>query len=65
MNKKIKPSKTKLGGFIMNKKCNLGVNCDVCNCKHNVAGCKCELLSIDVTRYNSTEHHFCKSFQEK
>ena len=28
---------------------NIGVTCDVCECCHNVSGCKCDLPQIKVT----------------
>ena len=28
---------------------NIGVTCDVCECSHNVSGCKCDLPQIKVT----------------
>lgn len=48
---------------------NTGVSCDVCACRHNMAGCKCDLPEIKVTEHCtcSTQEipHFCKSYEEK
>ena len=48
---------------------NTGVSCDVCACRHNMAGCKCDLPEIRVTEHCtcSTQEipHFCKSYEEK
>ena len=30
---------------------NTGVSCDVCACRHNMAGCKCDLPEIKVTEH--------------
>ena len=38
---------------------NTGVTCDVCECRHNVEACKCDLPQIKVT-----EHCTCSSQQE-
>lgn len=48
---------------------NTGVSCDVCACRHNMVGCKCDLPEIRVTEHCtcSTQEipHFCKSYEEK
>ena len=48
---------------------NTGVSCDVCACRHNMAGCKWDLPEIKVTEHCtcSTQEipHFCKSYEEK
>lgn len=51
---------------------NQGVICDVCECRHNVASCKCDLSQIKVTEHcNCTADqkmetpHFCQSFEQK
>ena len=35
---------------------NIGVTCDVCECCHNVSGCKCDLPQIKVTEPVSYTH---------
>lgn len=45
--------------------CNKGVNCDVCNCKYNVDGCKCTLDKISVTMAGEKYRHFCGSYKER
>ena len=32
---------------------NTGVTCDVCECRHNVQNCKCDLPQIKVTEHCS------------
>lgn len=50
---------------------NVGVICDVCACRHNVAGCKCNLSEIKVTEKTSTPTngvevpHYCKSYEAR
>lgn len=51
---------------------NTGVTCDVCACRHNMNGCKCDLSQIKVTEHcgcasnQSTEiPHFCQSYEKK
>lgn len=49
---------------------NTGVNCNVCECKHNTECCKCSLPVIEVT-HNAAQMqavetpHFCKSYEKK
>ena len=45
--------------------CNKGVNCDVCNCKYNINGCKCKLDTISVTMAGEEYRHFCGSYKER
>lgn len=49
---------------------NTGVNCNVCECTHNVSGAKCNLSKIDVVNDKTGANaiatpHFCKSFDKK
>ena len=50
---------------------NTGVVCDVCACRHNLSGCKCDLPEIKVTEHCSgCQHtvenpHFCQSYEER
>ena len=49
---------------------NVGVNCNVRECVHNIAGAKCNLEKIDVTNEKTGSNavatpHFCKSFNGK
>ena len=49
---------------------NVGVKCDVCECVHNMASCKCNLRTIEVTNQKTGANsvdvpHFCKSYQSK
>lgn len=48
---------------------NVGVICDVCACRHNVAGRKCDLSEIKVTEKTTTPTngvevpHYCQSYE--
>ena len=48
-----------------------GVTCDVCECRHNVQNCKCDLPQIEVTEHCSctTQQvetpHFCQNYEKK
>lgn len=42
--------------------CNNGVCCNVCACKHNVDGCKCNLNQIKITKGDGTSLHYCESY---
>ena len=50
---------------------NIGVTCDVCECSHNVGGCKCNLPQIKVTEQCTctTQEvetpHYCQSYEKK
>ena len=50
---------------------NIGVTCDVCECSHNVSGCKCELPQIKVTEQCTCNTqqvetpHYCQSYEKK
>ncbi len=46
----------------MKDKCNNGVCCNVCVCKHNIDGCKCGLNQIKVTKGDRTSLHYCESY---
>lgn len=48
-----------------NCKCNSGVCCNVCACRHNVDGCKCNLSQIKVTKGDGTSLHYCGSYCPK
>ena len=42
------------------------VECDVCNCVHNLNGCKCNKDGIKITMDNDNENaHYCKSYEKK
>lgn len=49
---------------------NTGVSCDVFECKHNVAGCKCDLAEIKVTEKCTCSSqsvdipHYCQSYEK-
>ena len=36
---------------------NTGVTCDVCECRHNVQSCKCDLPQIKVTEHSVSYTH--------
>ena len=46
---------------------NIGVTCDVCECSHNVSGCKCDLTQIKVTEQCTCDTqqvetpHYCRA----
>lgn len=50
---------------------NMGVICDVCECRHNVGSCKCDLPQIKVTECTTCSSqqvetpHYCQSFEKK
>ena len=50
---------------------NIGVGCDVCECSHNVSGCKCDLPQIKVTEQCTCDTqqvetpHYCQSYEKK
>ena len=50
---------------------NIGVTCDVCECCHNVSGCKCDLPQIKVTEQCTCDTqqvetpHYCQSYEKK
>ena len=50
---------------------NIGVTCDVCECSHNVSGCKCDLPQIKVTEQCTCDTqqvetpHYCQSYEKK
>lgn len=50
---------------------NTGVTCDVCECRHNVQNCKCDLPQIKVTEHCSCttqqveNPHFCQNYEKK
>jgi hypothetical protein len=50
---------------------NTGVTCDVCECRHNVQSCKCDLPQIKVTEHCSctTQQvetpHYCQNYEKK
>ena len=50
---------------------NIGVTCDVCECSHNVSGCKCELPQIKVTEQCTCNTqqvetpHYCQNYEIK
>ena len=50
---------------------NTGVRCDVCECRHNVGSCKCDLPEITVTERCTCSSpqvdipHYCKSYEKK
>lgn len=50
---------------------NTGVTCDVCECRHNVQNCKCDLPQIKVTEHCSctTQQvetpHFCQNYRKE
>ena len=45
--------------------------CDVCECCHNVSGCKCDLPQIKVTEQCTCDTqqvetpHYCQSYEKK
>ena len=39
---------------------NTGVTCDVCECRHNVQNCKCDLPQIKVET-----PHYCQNYEKK
>ena len=50
---------------------NTGVRCDVCECRHNVGSCKCDLPEITVTERCTCSSqqvdipHYCQSYEKK
>lgn len=50
---------------------NTGVTCDVCECRHNVQNCKCDLPQIKVTEhcFCTTQQvetpHYCQNYEKK
>ncbi len=50
---------------------NTGVRCDVCECRHNVESCKCDLPQITVTEHCTCSSqqvdipHYCQSYEKK
>lgn len=50
---------------------NIGVTCDVCECSHNLSGCKCDLPQIKVTEQCTCDTqqvetpHYCQSYEKK
>ena len=50
---------------------NIGVTCDVCECCHNVSGCKCDLAQIKVTEQCTCDTqqvetpHYCQNYEKK
>lgn len=51
---------------------NTGVTCDVCECRHNVDSCKCDLAQIKVTeqctcgaQQQVETPHYCKNYEKK
>ena len=50
---------------------NIGVTCDVCECCHNVGGCKCDLPQIKVTEQCTCTTpqvetpHYCQNYEKK
>ncbi len=50
---------------------NMGVTCGVCECRHNVGCCKCDLPQIKVTECTTCSSqqvetpHYCQSFEKK
>ena len=49
----------------------VAVTCDVCECSHNVSGCKCELPQIKVTEQCTCNTqqvetpHYCQNYEKK
>ena len=42
------------------------VECDVCNCVHNLDGCMCNKDGIKITMEAENENaHYCNSFEKK
>ena len=47
------------------------VRCDVCECRHNVGSCKCDLPEITVTERCTCSSqqvdipHYCQSYEKK
>lgn len=48
-----------------NKDSKNGVLCDVDDCVHNIDGCNCNATKIKVTKGNTIDAHFCKTFTDK
>ena len=50
---------------------NTGVTCDVCECRHNVEACKCDLPQIKVTEHCTCSSqqvdtpHYCQNYEKK
>ena len=50
---------------------NTGVTCDVCECRHNVEACKCDLPQIKVTEHCTCSSqqvdtpHYCQELREE
>ena len=50
---------------------NTGVRCDVCECRHTVGSCKCDLPEITVTERCACSSqqvdipHYCQSYEKK
>ena len=47
----------------MLKKSNSGVCCDVSECVHNMNGCDCNAKKIKVTKGQTTDAHFCRTYK--